>query len=78
MEKVLQNELISLSETESKPLDHIYDDTFLSDETTMIHQGSTSGGYAYHVFVKAAKELFSQQVTDVEFKVLRSVLSREM
>ncbi|XP_065200810.1 cytosolic Fe-S cluster assembly factor narfl [Planococcus citri] len=76
MEKVFQNELIDLSEIESQPLDQLFsnEDSPTCEEPTdiSIHDGSTSGGYAYHLLIKAAKELFSEDLADVEFKVIRN------
>jgi len=37
--------------------------------------GSGSGGYAYHIFCNAAKELFNINIGKVEFKPLRFVLN---
>lgn len=35
------------------------------------HPGSSSGGYAHSIFVKAAKELFNQEIDDLQWKILR-------
>lgn len=35
------------------------------------HPGSSSGGYAHNIFIRAAKELFNQDLDDLQWKVLR-------
>ncbi|KAG8184772.1 hypothetical protein JTE90_019368 [Oedothorax gibbosus] len=36
------------------------------------HSGSTSGGYSDHIFVHAAKELFGDSVSNLQYKTLRN------
>lgn len=35
------------------------------------HKGSGSGGYAYHIFLHAAKELFPDVPANLEFRAVR-------
>lgn len=71
MEKVLQNELINLSEVEPRSLDQLDESIPSTNDGMLIHEGSASGGYAHYVFAKAVKELFAENLTNIQFKVVR-------
>uniref|UniRef100_A0A667YRQ3 Nuclear prelamin A recognition factor-like protein n=1 Tax=Myripristis murdjan TaxID=586833 RepID=A0A667YRQ3_9TELE len=59
VQKMLEEENVSLSDVEPAPLDPMFSsvcgDDFLS------HSGSGSGGYLHHVFTSAAKQLFGEE-----------------
>lgn len=42
-----------------------------SDPYLTSHPGSSSGGYAYNIFTRTAKELFNQDIDELQWKVLR-------
>lgn len=74
MELLFQSESVNLSEIKEHPLDSLCDNGNSENIDFATHPGSTSGGYAYHLFVSAAKELFSENIEDVKFKAVRYVL----
>lgn len=47
-------------ESQSQNFEHIF-----------AHEGSGSGGYADHIFKYAAKELFGDELHQLEYKILR-------
>ncbi|XP_071454345.1 probable cytosolic Fe-S cluster assembly factor AGAP009023 [Hetaerina americana] len=61
---------LGLAEVEPQPLDP-FPGTKAPD-TICSHKGSGSGGYAYHTFIYACKEIFGEIVSTVEFKPLRN------
>ncbi|XP_029914485.1 cytosolic Fe-S cluster assembly factor narfl [Myripristis murdjan] len=70
VQKMLEEENVSLSDVEPAPLDPMFSsvcgDDFLS------HSGSGSGGYLHHVFTSAAKQLFGEEVKNLIYKTLRN------
>ncbi|KFM74168.1 Cytosolic Fe-S cluster assembly factor NARFL, partial [Stegodyphus mimosarum] len=72
IEAMLTAEGVSLNMIEPEDLD-----CFISKETPFpselyTHLGSASGGYCDHIFMYAAKELFGQTLSKLEYKILRN------
>ncbi|XP_029014947.1 cytosolic Fe-S cluster assembly factor narfl [Betta splendens] len=70
VQKMLEEENVSLNELEPAALDNVFSsvcgDEFLS------HAGSASGGYLHHVFTFAAKQLFGEEVKELTYKTMRN------
>ncbi|CAL4105050.1 unnamed protein product [Meganyctiphanes norvegica] len=74
VEQMLQRDNVVLSSVESCNLD-----TALSLRPTLTsHSGGGAGGYAHHLFIHAAKELFQQDVENINWKILRNTDFREV
>ncbi|XP_035225411.1 cytosolic Fe-S cluster assembly factor narfl-like isoform X2 [Stegodyphus dumicola] len=78
IEAMLTTEGVSLNMIEPENLD-----CFISKETPFppelyTHLGSASGGYCDHIFMYAAKELFGQTLSKLEYKILRNQDFREI
>ncbi|GIX85483.1 cytosolic Fe-S cluster assembly factor narfl [Caerostris extrusa] len=71
VDAMLNSEGISLNELPSEDLDEISTDMPL-DFKLYSHSGSTSGGFSDHIFLHAAKELFGDTVSDIQYKTLRN------
>lgn len=75
LEVLLRNEQVDFAEIESSPLDWPWDEKLIArkeDEPFPVPPGSVSGGYAFHVFKYAAKELFNEDVNEIKFKPVRN------
>lgn len=68
---MLKNEGISLGETPSSPFCEPLSKSCSQMATLWSHEGSGSGGYADHIFKFAAKELFGDDVANLQYKNLR-------
>jgi len=74
VEQMLLRDNIVLSSVESCNLD-----AALSLRPTLTsHLGGGSGGYAHHVFIHAAKNLFQQDIEQMNWKILRNTDFREV
>ena len=67
VEQMLIKDKVNLTTLDNTPLDL----ELSSGPTLKNHEGSSSGGYAHHVFINAAKELFNQQPENLQWKILR-------
>lgn len=66
---MLLRDQVDLSTVAPSPLD-----TDLSSGPKLTsHEGSGSGGYAHHVFISAAKQLFDKDSNQLEWKTMRWV-----
>jgi len=70
VEQMLSEDNLKLIELESAPLDSLGSET----ENTSIktNRGSGSGGFTENLFIATAKELFNEDVNDVEYKILKN------
>ncbi|XP_027223103.2 cytosolic Fe-S cluster assembly factor narfl [Penaeus vannamei] len=74
VEQMLLRDQVDLSAVTPSPLD-----TDLSSGPKLTsHEGSGSGGYAHHVFISAAKQLFDKDSNQLEWKTMRNVDFREV
>lgn len=67
---MLDTESLSLNNVKPSPLDYPWG---LPKSTLTANDGSGSGGYAHSIFKYAAKQLFNQEINQLEFKNLRCV-----
>ncbi|KAK7067080.1 hypothetical protein SK128_025288, partial [Halocaridina rubra] len=74
LEQMLERDNVNLTQIQPVPLDG----DLSSGPSLISAPGSGSGGYAHHVFVNAAKELFGQDVSNLQWKVLRNADFREI
>lgn len=71
---MLLRDQVDLSAVTPSPLD-----TDLSSGPKLTsHEGSGSGGYAHHVFISAAKQLFDKDSNQLEWKTMRWVVGTFM
>ncbi|CAL1280211.1 unnamed protein product [Larinioides sclopetarius] len=77
VDAMLETEGVCLDELPSEDLDQISADNPL-DTGLYSHAGSTSGGYSDHIFIHAAKELFSDAVSEIQYKTLRNQDMKEI
>ncbi|XP_034566877.1 cytosolic Fe-S cluster assembly factor narfl [Notolabrus celidotus] len=70
VQKMLEEQNVSLSEVEPAPLDTMF--SSVSGDEFLSHAGSGSGGYLHHVFMHAAKQLFGEEVKELTYKTLRN------
>ncbi|XP_068629902.1 probable cytosolic Fe-S cluster assembly factor GL21135 [Battus philenor] len=75
LEQMLENSGKSLGEVDSSELDVVWEDT---GEQLRGHAGSGSGGYAHHIFLHAAEELFGQSDPPLIYKELRNPDFKEL
>lgn len=68
---MLENEGTSLRDMPEGNFTHPGRETVGQAECVFGHEGSGSGGYSDHVFKYAAKELFGDDISRLEYKVLR-------
>ncbi|KAI3359873.1 hypothetical protein L3Q82_014227 [Scortum barcoo] len=68
VQKMLEEQNVSLNDVEPAPLDEIS----VSGDEFLSHSGSGSGGYLHHVFTYAAKQLFGEEVKELTYKTLRN------
>ncbi|KAJ8889848.1 hypothetical protein PR048_009352 [Dryococelus australis] len=73
LEQLLQVEGVELDGVVSAPLDCPWG----AAQGLWSHSGSGSGGYAHHIFTHAAKELFGEDISAVQFRALRNPDFRE-
>ncbi|PRD24142.1 UNVERIFIED_CONTAM: Narfl [Trichonephila clavipes] len=71
VDAMLQTENICLNDLPSVDLDKISADIPIPSEIYS-HSGSTSGGYSDHIFLHAAKELFGETISEIQYKILRN------
>lgn len=71
VDAMLEIENICLTDLPSADLDKISADIPIPSEMYS-HSGSTSGGYSDHIFLHAAKELFGDTISEIQYKVLRN------
>lgn len=74
VEQMLLNDEVELASLDLTPLDS----DLSSGPHLTSHPGSSSGGYAHNIFVRAAKELFNQDIDELQWKVLRNNDFREV
>lgn len=67
VEQMLLRDEVELASLDSTPLDS----DLSSGPHLTSHPGSSSGGYAHNIFIRAAKELFNQDIDELHWKVLR-------
>ncbi|GFY52399.1 cytosolic Fe-S cluster assembly factor narfl [Trichonephila inaurata madagascariensis] len=71
VDAMLQTENICLNDLPSVDLDKISADIPMHSEIYS-HSGSTSGGFSDHIFLHAAKELFGETISEIQYKILRN------
>lgn len=73
IQQMLDNDGISLRDVPEGKFSEPWKDSQNSSSEQIIigHEGSGSGGYADHIFKYAAKELFGDELTKLEYKILR-------
>ncbi|XP_066984193.1 cytosolic Fe-S cluster assembly factor narfl isoform X2 [Macrobrachium rosenbergii] len=74
LEQMLIRDKVDLSQITEVPLD----ENLSSGTRLLSHPGSGAGGYAHHIFINAAKELFQQDVKELQWKTLRNADFREV
>lgn len=74
LELMFARDEVDLSQAQPASLDG----DLSSGPTLTSHPGSSSGGYAHHVFVNAARELFNQDINQLQWKTLRNADFREV
>ena len=67
LQLLFQSENIDLSQIEPRPIDAL-NELDSSNQILSVNAGSPSGGYAYQILSKAARELLSLSSPEVEFK----------
>ncbi|XP_057717658.1 cytosolic Fe-S cluster assembly factor narfl isoform X2 [Corythoichthys intestinalis] len=70
VQKMLEEEKVSLNDIPAGPLDTIFSN--VKDGEFLSHAGSGSGGYLHHVFTYAAERLFGEEVKELTYKTLRN------
>ncbi|XP_056258227.1 cytosolic Fe-S cluster assembly factor narfl [Seriola aureovittata] len=70
VQKMLEEEHLSLNDLEPAPLDKMFSN--VCGNEFLSHAGSGSGGYLHHVFNYAAKRLFGEEVKELKYKILRN------
>ncbi|KAJ4437290.1 hypothetical protein ANN_17428 [Periplaneta americana] len=78
LEQLLESEGHSLSAVNAVPLDFPWSKIQSSTQSITSHKGSGSGGYADHIFLHAATELFTESEPKLEYKSLRNPDFREV
>jgi len=76
LELLFQSENITLSNIDPQPLD-VLNELDSSNEIVSINAGSFSGGYAYQILLRAAKELLFDSSAEIQFKSTRYAYSSE-
>lgn len=76
IEQMLQNDGVSLADVKPANITNPWSQN--SETTLWRHEGTGSGGYADHIFKYAAKELFGEHCTQLEYKDLRNHDFREV
>lgn len=71
MEHWFQSESIDFCKIEPQALDTFRNLDSSAQNNLLTHPGSLSGGYAYHVFVYAAKELIHTNNAPVQFQPVK-------
>lgn len=71
MEHWFQSESIDFCKVEPQALDTFKNLDSSAQNILLTHPGSLSGGYAYHVFVYAAKELIHTNNAPVQFQPVK-------
>ncbi|KAG0716324.1 Cytosolic Fe-S cluster assembly factor NARFL [Chionoecetes opilio] len=74
VEQMLIRDEIELAALDPSPLEG----DLSSGPQLTSHPGSSSGGYAHNILVRAAKELFNQDIDDLHWKILRNTDFREV
>jgi len=70
VENMLSEDNLNLPDLDSLPLDNFGSETKMTSIKT--NRGSGSGGFTENLFIAAAKELFGEDVDDVEYKILKN------
>ncbi|CAC5385014.1 Probable cytosolic Fe-S cluster assembly factor CPIJ010948,Probable cytosolic Fe-S cluster assembly factor narfl,Nuclear prelamin A recognition factor,Cytosolic iron-sulfur assembly component 3,Protein NAR1,Probable cytosolic Fe-S cluster assembly factor GJ13047,Probable cytosolic Fe-S cluster assembly factor v1g210509,Probable cytosolic Fe-S cluster assembly factor GM20417,Probable cytosolic Fe-S cluster assembly factor AAEL012261,Probable cytosolic Fe-S cluster assembly factor GF22738,Probable cytosolic len=70
VDKMLEQEGISLNDVEPAEIDNIF--TQIHEGQLLNHAGGGSGGYLEHILKYTAHNLFGQDVTQIDYKVLRN------
>lgn len=74
---MLDSQSVNLQEESRTPLDWPWGTT-QPNTSIWSHEFSGSGGYSDHIFKYAAKELFGEEVSSLEYKNLRNPDFREV
>ncbi|XP_019737041.1 cytosolic Fe-S cluster assembly factor narfl [Hippocampus comes] len=70
VQKMLEEEKVTLNEIEDGPLDTLFSN--VKDGEFLSHAGSGSGGYLHHVFTYAARQIFGEETKELTYKILRN------
>lgn len=69
LEQLMAQENVQFSNLFRSPIDYPWGRN--TDHVLTGHIGSGSGGYAHHILVYAAKELFNMELTEMNWKATR-------
>lgn len=72
LELLFRDENVDLLEVDPQPLD-VLNELDNSSQNLSVLAGSTSGGYAYQVLLRAAKEFLPTSSAEIQFKSTRFV-----
>ncbi|KAM6957315.1 cytosolic Fe-S cluster assembly factor narfl [Aplochiton taeniatus] len=70
VQKMLEEEKVSLCDVEPLPLDVMF--SSVCGDELLSHAGGGSGGYLHHVFTHAARQLFGEEVKELTYKTLKN------
>ena len=75
VEQMLTEDNIDMQDMPNSPLDFLQGE---SNGTIKVNYGSGSGGFTENIFVHAVKELFGEEVTEVQYKTLKNADFQEI
>ncbi|XP_068081685.1 probable cytosolic Fe-S cluster assembly factor GK14772 [Anabrus simplex] len=78
LQQMLETDGHHLSEVNEAPIDWPWEEPKPLNNELWGHVGSGSGGYADHIFIHAAKELFGLEPSEFQYKTLRNPDFREV